>query len=135
MSTILEAPVSAPALTEDQARAIAVDAYVYFYPLVTMDVTRKQTTNMRSGEKPGFGPMNMFHNIPAFPPADLKAVVRINFDTLYSIAWLDLIEEPMVVGVPDVDGRFNCCPCSTCGRTFLLRRAGRPLGRRPPISW
>jgi len=51
-------------LTEDQARSIAVDAYVYFYPLVTMDVTRTQATNLKSGEKPGFGPMNVFHNIP-----------------------------------------------------------------------
>jgi hypothetical protein len=110
MSTILEAPVSAPALTEDQARAIAVDAYVYFCPLVTMDVTRKQTTNMRSGEKPGFGPMNMFHNVPSFPPADLKAVVRINFDTLYSIAWLDLTREPMIVSVPDTNGRYYLLP-------------------------
>ena len=101
---------SASALTEDQARAIAVDAYVYFYPLVTMDVTRKQTTNMQSGEKPGFGPMNMFHNVPAFPPADLKAVVRINFDTLYSIAWLDLTKEPMIVSAPDTNGRYYLLP-------------------------
>jgi Protein of unknown function (DUF1254) len=30
--------------------------------------------------------MNTFVNVPAFPPADLKVVVRVNFDTLYSIA-------------------------------------------------
>ena len=54
--------------------------------------------------------MNMFHNIPAFPPADLKAVVRINFDTLYSIAWLDLTKEPMVVSVPDTNGRYYLLP-------------------------
>jgi hypothetical protein len=50
MSTILEAPVSAPALTADQARAIAVDAYVYFYPLVTMDATRAH--NRAAGKLP-----------------------------------------------------------------------------------
>lgn len=110
MSTSVEATVSAPALTEDQARAIGVDAYVYFYSLVTMDVTRKQTTNMKSGEKPGYGPMNMFHNIPAFPPADMKAVVRINFDTLYSVAWLDLTKEPMIVSVPETNGRYYLLP-------------------------
>jgi hypothetical protein len=101
---------SARTLTQDQARDIALDAYVYFYPLVTMDVTRKQTTNMQSGERPGFGPMNVFHNIPAFPPADLKAVVRINFDTLYSVAWLDLTKEPMIVSVPDTNGRYYLLP-------------------------
>jgi hypothetical protein len=75
-----------------------------------MEVTRKQGINMKTGEKAGFGPMNMFHNIPAFPPADLKAVVRINFDTLYSIAWLDLTEEPVIVSAPDTNGRYYLLP-------------------------
>ena len=33
------------AITEQEARSIATDAYIYFYPLVTRDVTRKQLTN------------------------------------------------------------------------------------------
>src|SRR5580698_11338608 len=97
-------------LTEDEARSIAVDAYVYFYSLVTMDVTRKQMTNLPPGEKLGFGPMNMFVNVPAYPPADMKAVVRTNFDTLYSIAWLDLTREPLVVSAPDTGGRYYLLP-------------------------
>ena len=59
-----------------------------------MDITRKQSTNIEPGKEFGKGPMNMFVSIPAYPPADLKVVVRINFDTLYSIAWLDLTKEP-----------------------------------------
>jgi hypothetical protein len=34
-----------PAITEEQAHALGVDAYIYLYPLVTMDITRKQFTN------------------------------------------------------------------------------------------
>ena len=49
------------AITEAQAHAIGVDAYVYFYSLVTMDVTRKQFTNLEPGKMPGRGPMNMFN--------------------------------------------------------------------------
>src|ERR1700747_2032309 len=98
------------AITEEAARAIAVDAYVYFYPLLTMDVTRKQFTNIEPGKEFGKGPMNMFVNIPAYPPADFKGVVRSNFDTLYSIAWLDLAKEALVVSVPDTDGRFYLLP-------------------------
>ena len=99
-----------PAITDEAARAIAVDAYLYFYPLISVDITRKQSTNIEPGKEFGKGPMNMFVNVPAFPPADLKVVVRINFDTLYSIAWLDLTKEPEVVSVPDTDGRFYLLP-------------------------
>jgi hypothetical protein len=110
MTTSLESTVLGSTLTEDQAHAIGVDAYIYFYPLVTMDVTRSQFTNIKPGEEFGKGPMNMFVNVPAYPPADLKVVVRPNFDTLYSLAWLDLTEEPLVVSVPNTDGRYYMLP-------------------------
>ena len=100
----LSAPVAVSAqtsVTEQEAHAIGVDAYLYFYSLLSMDVTRKQFTNVEPGKEFGKGPMNMFTNVPEYPPADFKGVVRSNFDTLYSIAWLDLTKEPMVVSVPD----------------------------------
>src|SRR5277367_5636448 len=101
---------SAPTLTQDQARSIAVDAYVYFYSLLSMDVTRKQFTNIEAGKEFGKGPMNMFVNVPEYPPADFKGVVRSNFDTLYSIAWLDLTKEPLVVSAPDTASRYYLLP-------------------------
>ena len=97
-------------LTEQAAHDIGVDAYLYFYPLISVDITRLQSTNIEAGKEFGKGPMNTFVHIPAFPPADLKVVVRINFDTLYSVAWLDLTKEPAIVSVPDTDGRFYLLP-------------------------
>ena len=44
-------PRAAPAITEQEAHAIAVDAYVYFYPLMSMDITRKQFTNVQAGKE------------------------------------------------------------------------------------
>jgi hypothetical protein len=97
-------------ITEQEAHDIGIDAYIYFYPLLSMDITRKQFTNIEPGKEFGKGPMNTFVNVPAYPPADFKGVVRSNFDTLYSIAWLDLTDEPLVVSAPDTDGRFYLLP-------------------------
>ena len=72
--------------------------------------TRKQLTNEEP--KPGGigGPMNRFANVGAFPTADMRVVVRPNFDTLYSSGWLDLTKEPMIVSAPDTDGRYYLLP-------------------------
>jgi hypothetical protein len=95
---------------EQKAHAVGVDAYLYFYPLITMDITRKQFTNIEPGKEIGRGPMNAFWNVPIYPPASDKGVVRYNFDTLYSPAWLDMTKEPMVVSVPDTNGRYYLLP-------------------------
>ena len=76
------APIGASAqnsVTEQEAHAIGVDVYLYFYPLLSMDVTRKQFTNIEPGKEFGKGPMNTFTNVPEYPPADFKGVVRSNF--------------------------------------------------------
>ena len=97
-------------ITEEEAHAIGVDAYLYFYSLVTMDLTRKQLTNQEPTPGGIGGPMNRFANVGAFPSADMKVVVRPNFDTLYSSGWLDLTKEPMVVSAPDTGGRYYLLP-------------------------
>jgi hypothetical protein len=99
-----------PSVTEQEAHAIGVDAYLYFYPLISMDVTRKQFTNIEPGREFGRGPMNLFASMPAYPASGDKGVVRYNFDTLYSAAWLDMTKEPMIVSVPDTGGRYYLLP-------------------------
>jgi hypothetical protein len=142
---VVPAQAQGAPITEQEAHAIATDAYVYFYPLITMDVTRKQFTNIAPGKELGKGPMNMFNNVPEYPPADFKGVVRSNFDTLYSIAYLDLTKEPVVVSVPDTNGRYYLMPMldmwsdvfaspgwrttGTTAQTFLVT----PAGWRPDL--
>lgn len=63
---------------------------------------------MSAGERPGFGPPN--HHVRTFPDADFRAVVRPNFDTLYSSAWLDLSRGPVQIHIPDSDDRYYMLP-------------------------
>ena len=140
-STTPTLSTSTTSLTEDQARAIAVDAYVYFYSLLSMDITRKVATNIPSGLKTGLGPMNMFHNFLSYPTADFKTVVRPNFDTLYSSAWLDLTREPVIVSVPDTDGRYYLLPMLDMWTDVFASPGSRTTGTHAahflvvPLEW
>ena len=112
----LFATLAAPAesqtgISEQEAHAIGVNAYLYFYPLLSLDLTRRQSTNIEPGKEVGKGPMNAFSSFPAFPAADNRQIVRFNFDTLYSLAWLDLTKEPVVVSAPDTNGRYYLLQC------------------------
>jgi len=95
-------------VSAQEAYEIGVEAYIYFYPLVTMDVTREQINHTPGA--PANSLVNRFVHIRTFPPADFRAVVRPNFDTLYSSAWLDLTKEPMIVSAPDTGGRYYMLP-------------------------
>lgn len=94
----------------NEARAIAQEAFVYLYPLLSMDLTRKQLTNLAPEFSPYGGPANAFTHVRAFPTADVRAVVRPNFDVLYSTAWLDLTAGPVVVSTADTGGRYFLMP-------------------------
>jgi hypothetical protein len=94
----------------EEAQAIAQEAYVFLYPLVLMDLTRKQLTNIDPKVSPIGGPANTFVHIRQYPDADMRSVVRPNFDTLYSSAWLDLTNGPVVVSTADTGGRYFILP-------------------------
>jgi hypothetical protein len=60
---------AADPISEEEAHSIGVAAYLYFYPLVTMDITRRQLTNVARPE--GIHtPTNSFASLGEFPPAD-----------------------------------------------------------------
>ena len=94
-------------LTPDQAKALARDVYLYAYPIVSMDATMRQVTNVPNASTiPMRAPVNQFAHARAYPKAEDKDVVRFNFDRLYSLAWIDVAREPIVLSVPDTGGRY-----------------------------
>lgn len=96
----------ARAAEKDDTAAIAVEAYLFLYPLVVMDYTRRQLTNVPPG-RPGIAaPMNVFAADPGFPTPAMRSVPRPNFDTLYSPAWVDLTAGPVLLQTPDTQGRY-----------------------------
>jgi hypothetical protein len=100
---------SAQTLTPSEAMAIGEDAYIYGYSLVTMDMTRRVTTNVSAPD--GFhAPVGQFANAREYPTAAFKDVTAPNADTLYSSAWLDLSKEPYILSLPDEGNRYFLTP-------------------------
>ena len=88
----------------------AIEAYVYGYPLVTTEMTRRVLTNVPKPEAGLHAPMGQFADAREYPTAAFKAVTAPNADTLYSSAWLDLSQGPWVLQVPDEHGRYYLMP-------------------------
>ena len=97
-------------ITEKDAEAIGTEAYIYGYPLVTMEMTRRLTTNVTDSAGSFGAPMGQFANLREYPTADFKKVTAPNADTLYSTAWLDVSKEPYVLSLPDEAGRYYLMP-------------------------
>ena len=95
--------------TADEIKAIGIDAYIYGYPLVTMEMTRRLMTNVAAPEGK-LAPMGQFARLRKYPtPAD-KEVTAPNADTLYTLAWLNVADEPWVLSLPDANGRYYLFP-------------------------
>jgi hypothetical protein len=87
----------------------AVEAYVYGYPLVTMEITRRVITNVAApaGTK---APMGQLIELREYPNASFRDVTAPNADTLYTAAFVDVGKEPWVFSYPDMKGRYFLFP-------------------------
>src|SRR5580704_9557061 len=86
----------------DDARAIAKEAYIYGFPLVTNYHTLyKQVVNTTGKDyRAAFNTIASLANVAT--PED-KFVVTPNSDTPYSFLWMDLRAEPVVVTMPKIE--------------------------------
>jgi len=103
------AKAAAAAAKELEARESAIDAYVYAYPLVTMEITRRVMTNVEKPEG-SKAPMGQFARLRAYPAVDDHSVTAPNADTLYTLTWIDVGKEPWILSLPDMKDRYFLFP-------------------------
>lgn len=97
------------AAKELEAREIAIEAYVYAYPLVTMEITRRYMTNVEKPEG-SKAPMGQLMRLRTYPAVDDHTVTAPNADTLYTTTWIDVSKEPWILSLPDMKDRYYLFP-------------------------
>jgi hypothetical protein len=109
---------------------LASEAYVFGYPLVTMEMTRRVMTNVASpaGTR---APMGQWIKARQYPDAGFRDVTAPNADTLYTIVWLDVGNEPWVISVPDMKGRYALFPMLDGWTTVFQVPGKRTTGTGP----
>ncbi len=108
-----KAQADAAAQQAAQVQALAKlggEAVAYGLPLVVFELTKRSATNVASPQPDAHAPINQFGNMAKYPSANDHDIVRMNVDTLYSFATLDLSVEPMILSVPDTNGRYYLMP-------------------------
>lgn len=88
---------------------IVIESYLFGYPLVTMDMTRRQETNVAVPDD-AHAPMGQLVKLRAYPAVDNHGAAAPNADTLYTMVWLDVSTEPWVFSIPDMGDRFYIMP-------------------------
>jgi len=95
-------PPSPAAVTPEQARAIAKEAYVYGFPMV--DDYRVMYSYFVDKEDPEYkGGWNEIHNTSRVYTPEDTAIQTPNSDTPYSTVGADLRAEPLVLTVPPIE--------------------------------
>lgn len=89
-------------LANGEVQAITEEAYIYAFPMVMgYGIMNEYAIDKQSGQYKA--PLNQIANTPrVFTPKD-TAVITPNSDTPYSLLWMDLRAEPIVLCVPEVE--------------------------------
>jgi len=107
----------------EEVYRIGVQTYILGYPLVLTEVTRQVFLKRF--------PVNTFSHAAAFPPPSARTVIRPNCDTLYSSAWLDLSQEPIILSGPDTGGRYYLVQIMDAWTETLAVPGKRTTGTKP----
>jgi hypothetical protein len=93
------------AAAPSEAQAIAEEAYIYAYPM--LENYRTMYVQAIDRTAPGYAaPFNEITHKTELLGPEFKDIVRPNNDTMYSMVWLDLRAQPVVITVPAIEGRY-----------------------------
>src|SRR5712672_4774053 len=119
--------VAAPGIRD--AKAIAEEGFIYGLPIVmNYAVMYEYSVDKNSGQYKA--PFNQINNEARVFTYKDTAVITPNSDTPYSILWLDLRAEPIVLSVPAVEKARYYSVMLCDGNTFNYGY----IGRRAPCS-
>lgn len=127
----MESPSGRQELSEEEAREIAVEAYVYAFPLVLMEICRRTSTNIAA---PGHrkAPVNRFGHMQRFPDSSFKDSMFLpNVDTLFSVLWFDVSSEPLIIQKPDSGGRYHLLAILDMWTDIFASIGSRTTGNGP----
>lgn len=122
-------PATAPLPNEAEAFDLGQRAYIFGYPLVTMEMTRRVMTNVVAPDGK-HAPMGQLAKLRAYPSPSDKEVTAPNADTLYTTAWLDLSRDAYVLGLPDAKGRYYLMPMLSGGTDVFAAPGTRATGTK-----
>ena len=115
LATAQAAPTKAD-WRETYAYTQGMQAFVFGFPWTFLPEIRwKWVTQDPHSPFVPYAPLNQFYNSRQLTTAEYRDGGSPNNDTLYSVAWLDLSKEPLILSVPDVGN-------------FLLRASLQCLG-------
>ncbi len=109
---------------------LASEAYVFGYPLVTMEMTRRVVTNVPAVQGTR-GPMGHVIKLRQYPDSSFRDVTAPNADTLYTTSFFDVGREPMVLSLPDMKGRYALFPMLDGWTTVFQVPGKRTTGTGP----
>jgi len=117
------------ALTPAEATKIASSAYIYGYPLVTTEMSRRVMTNVATPQGTR-APMGQMVRMRQYPTAAYRDVTAPNADTLYNSAWINVAKEPWVLSLPDMKDRYYLFPMLDAWTTVFQVPGKRTTGTK-----
>ncbi len=122
--------VAGHVMAAEKIRETHIQAYIYAYPMIMMEITRRVSTNVETA-KGVRAPMNQFAHLRAFPDHTFREVVRPNADTLYSILWFDVSKEPQILSTAGTGGRYYMLPMLDMWTDVIATPGSRTTGTGP----